>query len=134
MNLREDLCILAPMERPTRMLRNWFARRAGLTWRLVGLLLAAAPGPARAYTAYVTNERDNTVSVVDLDQMKTVQTVRVGQRPRGITMTKDGREILVEEPPGYALHMWHGGEWITHFCLAGPYPSAVTYKYPFRTA
>ena len=53
------------------------------------------PAPARAYTAYVTNERDNTISVIDLDQMKTVKTVPVGQRPRGITMTKDGSEILV---------------------------------------
>ena len=45
--------------------------------------------------AYVTNERDNTLSAIDLDQMKTVKTVPVGQRPRGITMTKDGSEILV---------------------------------------
>ena len=51
----------------------------------------ASSGPARAYTAYVSNERDNTISVVDLDQMKTVETVPVGQRPRGITMTKDGK-------------------------------------------
>ncbi len=35
-------------------------------------------------TAYVSNERDNTISVVDLDAMKTVKTIDVGQRPRGI--------------------------------------------------
>src|SRR5438874_6268726 len=64
-------------------------------WRIAGLLLAVMSTPAGAYTAYVTNERDNTISVVDLDQMKTVKTVRVGQRPRGITMTADGRNILV---------------------------------------
>ena len=46
----------------------------------------------------------------------------------------DGREILVEEPPGYALHMWRRGEWTTHFCVAGPYPSAVTYRHPFRSS
>ena len=51
--------------------------------------------PAGAYMAYVTNERDNTMSVIDLDQMKTVRTVPVGQRPRGITMTNDGTEIFV---------------------------------------
>jgi 3',5'-cyclic AMP phosphodiesterase CpdA len=44
----------------------------------------------------------------------------------------DGREILVEEPPGYALHMWRDGQLTTHFCVAGPYPSAVIYKFPFR--
>ncbi len=35
------------------------------------------------------------MSVIDLDQMKTVQTVPVGQRPRGITITPDGKYILV---------------------------------------
>jgi 3',5'-cyclic AMP phosphodiesterase CpdA len=44
----------------------------------------------------------------------------------------DGREILLEEPPGYALHMWREGQWTTHFCLAGPYPPAVMYNFPFR--
>ena len=54
---------------------------------LKALAAAAAPrcaGSARAYTAYITNERDNTVGVVDLDQTKT-KTVLVGQRPHGIT-------------------------------------------------
>jgi 3',5'-cyclic AMP phosphodiesterase CpdA len=46
----------------------------------------------------------------------------------------DGREILVEEPPGYALHMWRGGEVTSHFCLAGPYPSAVAYTHPLKGA
>ena len=61
----------------------------------LGLLVIAYSSQASAYTAYVSNERDNTISVVDLDQMKTVKTIPVGQRPRGITMTKDGRQILV---------------------------------------
>ena len=58
-------------------------------------LVATLTAPARAYTAYVTNERDNTVSVVDLDKMKTVRTIPVGQRPRGIAITPDGKELLV---------------------------------------
>ncbi len=44
----------------------------------------------------------------------------------------DGREILVEEPPGYALIMATGGELITHMCVAGEYAPAVTYNFPFR--
>lgn len=51
--------------------------------------------PAQAYIAYTSNERDNTMSVIDLDQMKTVKTVPTGQRPRGITVTPDGKYILV---------------------------------------
>src|SRR5689334_21022951 len=63
-------------------------------------LLAAAAvllmvSPAGALTAYVSNERDNTISVIDLDAMKTVKTVDVGQRPRGIAVTADDKSILV---------------------------------------
>ena len=64
----------------------------GLTLTTLALLLSL---PALADTAFVTNERDNTISVVDLNAMKTVKTVPVGQRPRGITLTKDGKYILV---------------------------------------
>lgn len=51
--------------------------------------------PAQAYVAYTSNERDNTMSVIDLDQMKTVKTMPTGQRPRGITVTPDGKYVLV---------------------------------------
>lgn len=44
----------------------------------------------------------------------------------------DGREILVEEPPGYALLMSVGPNLTTHMCLAGDYAPAVTYSFPFR--
>lgn len=44
----------------------------------------------------------------------------------------DGREILVEEPPAYALLMWQGENVTTHICLAGDYAPAVTYNFPFR--
>jgi len=45
----------------------------------------------------------------------------------------DGREILVEEPPGFALLMAHEGHLTTHTCLAGAFKPAVTYNFPFRT-
>ena len=54
-----------------------------------------AASPAFAYTAYVTNERDNTVSVVDLDKMETVKTIPVGQRPRGIVISPDGKFLYI---------------------------------------
>jgi 3',5'-cyclic AMP phosphodiesterase CpdA len=44
----------------------------------------------------------------------------------------DGREILLEEPPGYSLYMWDKGQFITHVCVAGDFPSAVTYDVPFE--
>lgn len=44
----------------------------------------------------------------------------------------DGREILVEEPPAFALLMSDGSDMTTHVCLAGEYAPAVTYNFPFR--
>ena len=44
----------------------------------------------------------------------------------------DGREILVEEPPGFQLLMCQNGRITTHICLAGEYSPAVTYNFPFR--
>lgn len=51
--------------------------------------------PTQAYMVYVSNEKDNTVSVVDSEKMEVVSTIKVGQRPRGITITHDGKHILV---------------------------------------
>ena len=45
----------------------------------------------------------------------------------------DGREILTEEPPAFALVMCQAGSLTTHVCQAGEYTPAVTYNFPFRT-
>ena len=47
-----------------------------------------------ANLAYITNEKDNTVSIVDINK-KVIKTVEVGQRPRGIIMSKDGKLVLI---------------------------------------
>ena len=52
------------------------------------------PG-AHAYSIYVSNEKDNTITVVDSVTLEPVKTVKVGQRPRGITITHDGKYLLV---------------------------------------
>ncbi len=62
----------------------------------LGLILALfASSPARATMAYASNEKDNTVSVIDLSTMKVVRTVPTGQRPRGMALTSDGGRLLV---------------------------------------
>jgi PQQ-dependent catabolism-associated beta-propeller protein len=61
----------------------------------LGWVSLAAALPARAYIAYTSNERDNTMSVVDIDKGKTIKTVPTGQRPRGILVTPDGKYVLV---------------------------------------
>src|ERR1700737_731650 len=51
--------------------------------------------PARAFIAYVSNEKGNTVSVIDTDKWAVTKTIKVGQRPRGIEFTRDGKFVLV---------------------------------------
>ena len=68
------------------------------TWRcaIVAICLPVAlAGEARAYKAYVSNERSNTVSIIDTGERKVVGTIKVGQRPRGIAITKDQKYVLV---------------------------------------
>lgn len=48
-----------------------------------------------AAVAYITNEKDNTVSIIDVKKKKLIKTVEVGQRPRGIIMSKDGKNVLI---------------------------------------
>src|SRR5215204_6118320 len=45
--------------------------------------------------AYVTNERDGTVTVIDISTDRVVNTINVGARPRGIRTSPDGRTIYV---------------------------------------
>jgi 3',5'-cyclic AMP phosphodiesterase CpdA len=46
----------------------------------------------------------------------------------------DGREILVEEPPGYTLFAWDRNALAVHVCVAGDFAPAVTYTRPFSAA
>jgi YVTN family beta-propeller protein len=45
--------------------------------------------------AYVSNEKDNTVTVVDTTTMQVVKTIKTGQRPRGITISHDGKFVYL---------------------------------------
>src|SRR5919197_774171 len=73
----------------TRIPNMW---RASLLGTLLSVLLGT---PAGAFTAYVSNEKSNTISVIDTDKFQVVKTIKVGQRPRGIELTRDGKLILV---------------------------------------
>src|SRR5271155_4612140 len=66
---------------------------AGSGLSLLGSLLAF--DPADAFLAYVSNEKGNSISVVDTDKMETVATIKTGQRPRGIEVTRDGKFVFV---------------------------------------
>jgi PQQ-dependent catabolism-associated beta-propeller protein len=69
-------------------------RRAELAAFLLGSLLVAA-NPALAFTAYVTNEKGNSVTIIDTDKLEAIKTFAVGKRPRGIAIGKDGARLYV---------------------------------------
>ena len=49
----------------------------------------------QAYSIYVSNEKDNTISVIDGASFELVETIEVGQRPRGITLSDDNKKLFV---------------------------------------
>ncbi|HUI59016.1 MAG TPA: hypothetical protein VLX90_02265, partial [Steroidobacteraceae bacterium] len=61
----------------------------------LGLALLAAPLAALADRAYVSNEDDDSISVVDTAGAKVIATVDVGKRPRGLKLSPDGKHLYV---------------------------------------
>ena len=66
-----------------------------LTFLAAAMAASFLASPASAYMVYVSNEKDNTVTVVDSTTMEVVKTINVGQRPRGITISHDGKFIYL---------------------------------------
>src|SRR5262249_55879376 len=81
--------------RPRSARNEMPAQMTRLPRLLLTFALFVAPAPAGAAMAYVSNEKSNTVSVLDTDSWQVVRTIKVGQRPRGITVTHDGKFVLV---------------------------------------
>jgi YVTN family beta-propeller protein len=75
------------------------ARAGGLAapwqWWCVPVTLLALSSPARAERAYVSNEDDGTVTVIDSDRGAAIATIAVGKRPRGLALSPDGRLLYV---------------------------------------
>ncbi|MBF6621929.1 MAG: beta-propeller fold lactonase family protein, partial [Pseudomonas stutzeri] len=61
----------------------------------ISCALACASASALAATAYVSNEKDNTLSVIDLNTLETVETLEVGMRPRGLTLSHDNKLLYI---------------------------------------
>lgn len=59
------------------------------------VLLALMASPAVADEIWVTNERDDTISVIDTDTLQVTRTIAVGERPRGITFAHDYSVVYV---------------------------------------
>jgi YVTN family beta-propeller protein len=63
-----------------------------------GILLASAAfaaGPALAEKIFVSNEKGNTITVLDGETHEILHTIDGMQRPRGITASPDGKHVYV---------------------------------------
>jgi YVTN family beta-propeller protein len=75
---------------------------------MIALMVAAAacvPCIAVAETLYVSNERGDSVSVIDGATMKPVAIWKIGARPRGIALSRDGRFLFVCVGNDHAVQM-----------------------------
>ncbi|MGE5306620.1 MAG: cytochrome D1 domain-containing protein [Alphaproteobacteria bacterium] len=72
-----------------------YAVSAGILFALVVSQMVPAASAAAAVKAYVSNFKDNTVSVIDTADGKVVATVPVVAGPHGMAITRDGRTVYV---------------------------------------
>src|SRR5689334_17606762 len=72
-----------------------FTRNSFSTCAALWLGLSAVPLAAHAGHAYVTNEDEHTVTVIDTDKNAVVTTIQVGKRPRGVQVSHDGSTLYV---------------------------------------
>ena len=98
---------------------------------VIGLiLLLFAASPARAYMAYASNEKDNTISVIDLSQMKVVKTVPTGERPRGMALTSDGKRLLVCLGDSNRIDIYDTSTWKVVGSIDTPDPEYAALRKP----
>ena len=55
----------------------------------------ALASPALAGEIWVSNEKDDTISVIDIDTLEVIRTLQTGDRPRGIIFSKDHSVLYI---------------------------------------
>lgn len=63
--------------------------------KLTMVSLLALPAAVQAETAYVSNEKSDTLTIIDTDSMEVTNTVDVGMRPRGIIFSQDYKYLYI---------------------------------------
>ncbi|MCB1381702.1 MAG: YVTN family beta-propeller repeat protein [Notoacmeibacter sp.] len=61
---------------------------------------------ALAHRVYVTNEKDDTVSVIDTETNEVVDTFEVGERPRGILFSRDFTKLYICASDSDTVQVW----------------------------
>ena len=70
-------------------------KRFSLATACATALLLGSASVAHAETIFVSNEKDNTITVVDGETLKTIDTIKTARRPRGIVLSPDFKELFV---------------------------------------
>jgi len=94
------------------------------------VLTMLAVSPAHAYLAYASNEKDNTVSVIDLATMQVLKTVPTGQRPRGMALTSDGARLLVCLGDSNRIDIFNTNTWEVIGSIDTPDPEYAALRQP----
>lgn len=105
----------------------WF-KYTMLKYALAGIVgLVCFVGQAsHAHTVYVSNEKDNTISVIDGESLEVIDTISVGQRPRGIVLSADNNFLYMctsDDDHIEVLDLKAGK--VTHTLPSGPDPELM---------
>ena len=76
-----------------------------LTATVAAAMLAGSAALAASDLVYVSNETDDTISVIDTATQQVIDTIPVGLRPRGITFTNDYKHLLICASDSNAIQM-----------------------------
>jgi YVTN family beta-propeller protein len=74
---------------------------------------------------YVSNQADNTISVIDGATNTVLRTVRVGHSPNGVAVNQKTNTIYVANLTGASLSIINGTKLTTSTLRLGPYPAKV---------
>jgi PQQ-dependent catabolism-associated beta-propeller protein len=72
-----------------------FVHSSRAAWLATAAVTVLIPVCAQAGRAYVSNEDEETVSVLDTERAQVVATIAVGKRPRGVKLSHDGSRLYV---------------------------------------
>ena len=61
----------------------------------LAVMAAMAAHPAFADEIWVSNEKDDTISVIDIETLEVTRTLETGERPRGITFSHDYKYVYI---------------------------------------
>ena len=74
----------------------FFEKKNQKTFALFAFAIAVlASQPAWAFKILVSNEKDNTITVLDGASLQILKSVPVGARPRGIVLSQDGKSLYI---------------------------------------